>query len=240
VALSKAEGEKAIMTNTVDIFFAYAHTDEPLRNMLENHLSTLKQQGFIRSWHDQKVLPGQEWEQEAMLHLCTAHLILLLVSPDFLASNYASSVELKMAMERHTRGEAKVIPVILKPVDWKHGPLGKFQVLPLGGKPVTNWPNRDEGFLSVAEGIRKVVEDLRQIPLISLAKEKNSREQLHQRGIVETLAHHDEQGIQQAQQAMKLANAPQVSQSKYSIQIDDSKGIVIGDNTQVTQTFHEK
>src|ERR1700730_3208310 len=98
------------MTDTVDIFFAYAQADELLRNALENHLGTLKRQGFITSWHDQKILPGLEWEQETILHLRKAHLILLLVSPDFLASDYSYGIEFEKAMERHQRGEVTIIP----------------------------------------------------------------------------------------------------------------------------------
>jgi hypothetical protein len=230
------------MADTLDIFFAYAHIDEPLRNTLEKHLSALKRQGFITGWHDQKVLPGQEWEQEAALHLSKAHIILLLVSPDFLASDYSYGTELKMAMERHQRGEAKVIPVLLRPVDWKHDPLGKLQVLPSGGKPVTSWPNQDEGFLSVAEGIREVVEDLRKtsVTFWTKEKEKGHWEQPLPNASAETLADQDELAIQQSQQVLKQANSLQTSQSKYHIQIDDSKGMVIGDHAQVTQTFHEK
>lgn len=178
------------MADTVDIFFAYAQADEPLRNALEKHLSILKRQGFIMSWHDQKILPSQEWEQETLLHLHKAHLILLLVSSDFLASDYSYGIEFKKAMERHRRGEATVIPVILRPVDWKHGYLEKLQVLPLGGKPVTSWPNQDEGFLSVAEGIRKVVEKMRGSSTIlsTRVRDKDLWEEPLQKAPVEIIA----------------------------------------------------
>jgi hypothetical protein len=180
--------------------------------------------------------------QEAMLHLRTAHLILLLVSPDFLASDYVYEVDFKLAMERHQRGEAIVIPIIVRPVDWKHDPIGKLQVLPPGGKPVTSWSNQDEGLLSVVEGIREVVEELRKMPRSSLSKEKGQDllKQPLQKVSVETPDNQDEQGIPQLQQALALANTPQAPQSKYAVHMSNSKGIVIGDHAQVTLNFHEK
>ena len=79
---------------------------------------------------------------------------------DFLASDYCYDVEVKRAMERHDAGEARVIPVILRPVDWKGAPFGKLQALPRDARPVTEWPNRDQAFLDIAQGIRAAAEEL--------------------------------------------------------------------------------
>ena len=192
--------------DTINIFFVYAQVDEQLRKALENHLSALKRQEGITSWYDQKVLPGQEWEQEAERHLRTAHIILLLVSPEFLASDYVYGVEFKRAMERHQRDEATVIPIIVRPVDWKLDALRKLRALPANGKPVTSWSDPDEGFLSVAKGIREVSEALRKTSRSSLAKEKGQdlREQPLEKAPSEELADQDEQGIQQSPQALAL------------------------------------
>ncbi len=146
---------------TMEVFYSYAHKDEKLRKKLETQLSHLKQQGRIANWHDHKIGAGQEWANVIDEHLNTADIILLLVSPDFLASEYCYDVEMKRALERHERKEARVIPIILRPSDWHTAPFGKLEALPRDGKPVTTWPNRDQAFLDVAIGIRKALEEMR-------------------------------------------------------------------------------
>jgi len=145
---------------TIEVLYSYSHKDEKLRNKLETQLSLLKQQGHVTNWHDRKIGAGKEWENEIDEHLNTADIILLLVSPDFIASNYCYSKETERALERHERGEAHVIPVIIRPVYWQGAPIGKLQALPTDGKPVTSWYNQDEAFFNVAEGIRKIVEEI--------------------------------------------------------------------------------
>lgn len=142
----------------VSVFYAYAREDESLRSELEKHLAMMKRQRLVEDWHDRKIGPGREWEGEIDAHLNTAQIILPLISPGFLASDYCYDVEMKRAMERHEAREARVIPVILRPCDWKNAPFAKLQVLPRDGKAVTAWSNKDEAFLSVVEGIRMVLE----------------------------------------------------------------------------------
>lgn len=142
----------------VKIFFCYAHEDEELLNKLKAHLKPLEREGLIDFWHDRDISAGMEWEKAIDENLNTAQIILLLVSPDFMNSDYCYSIEMKRALERYSAGEASVIPIIFRPVDWKHSPLGKLQALPKDSKPVTSWHNQDEAFSNVAEGIRKVVE----------------------------------------------------------------------------------
>jgi hypothetical protein len=145
----------------IEVFYSYSHKDEDLRDELEKHLSILKHQGVIQSWHDRRIGAGREWEGEIDKHLNTAHVILLLISADFLASDYCYEVEMKQAMERHEAGEVCVIPVILRPVDWRGAPFGKLQALPKDAKPVTSWPDLDEAFLNVAQGIRAAAEGIK-------------------------------------------------------------------------------
>jgi hypothetical protein len=148
------------LAEAIEVFFSYAHEDEDLRDELEKHLSILKRQGVITGWHDRRIGAGREWEGEIDAHLNAAQVILLLVSADFVASDYCWDIELKWAMERHEDGEARVIPVILRPVDWEGAPFGKLEALPTDAKPVTIWPNQDEAFLDIAQGIRAAVEEL--------------------------------------------------------------------------------
>jgi len=148
-------------TTPIEVFFSYAHEDEELKDELVKHLSILKRQGVITDWHDREITAGTEWAAEIDTHLNTASVILLLISSDFLASDYCYDIELTRAMERHATREARVIPVILREVDWKGAVFGKLQSLPRNAEPITNWPNRDAAFADVVRGIRKVMEELR-------------------------------------------------------------------------------
>jgi hypothetical protein len=144
----------------ISLFYSYSHKDEALRKKLETHLSLLQDQGVISGWHDRRIVAGTEWDGAISKNLEESGVILLLVSADFLASKYCRDVEVARAMERHDRGEARVIPVILRSCDWHTAPFGKLQALPKDGKPVTSWKNRDEAFTDVAQGIREAVKGL--------------------------------------------------------------------------------
>jgi tetratricopeptide (TPR) repeat protein len=144
----------------IEVFYSYAREDESLRDELRKHLAILRRQGVITDWYDRDIALGQEWDEEIKGHLDSASVILLLVSPDFVNSDYCNDVEVKRAMERHDAGEACVIPVVLRPINWKGAPFGKLQGLPTDAKPVTSWENRDEAFVIVSEGIQRAVEAL--------------------------------------------------------------------------------
>jgi TIR domain/WD domain, G-beta repeat len=145
----------------IEIFYSYSHKDELLRDELEKHLSDLRWQKVITSWHDRRILAGWEWAEEIDNHLKTADIILLLISPDFLASGYCYSVEVQRAVDRHGRGEAHIIPIILRRVHWEGAPFGKIQALPKDGRPVRSWPDQDEAFFNIVAGIREVIEELK-------------------------------------------------------------------------------
>lgn len=148
----------------IQLFYSYSHKDEELREKLERHLGGLKRQGVITDWHDRRITAGTEWGEEINAHLNTADIILLLVSADFIDSDYCYSVEVTRAMQRHEAGEARVIPVILRPADWRGAPFGSLQALPADAKPVVTWTNPDEAFLSIVEGIRAVIGEPKRVP----------------------------------------------------------------------------
>jgi hypothetical protein len=139
------------------VFFSYSHADESLRDQLEKHLSVLKHQGLITAWHDRRIPAGHAFSKEIDAHLESADIVLLLVSSDFLASEYCYDREMKRAMERHESGNAVVIPVILRPCDWNDAPFGGLLAVPKDGRPVTQWPNPDEAFLDVVKGIKSAL-----------------------------------------------------------------------------------
>jgi len=151
----------------IEIFFSYSHEDEELRKELGKHIEVLKQQKFVSDWHDRKITAGSQWQGQIDEHLNSAHIILLLVSVDFLVSGYIKDVELRRAMARHRAAEARVIPVILRECMWEKESFGKLQALPPEGLAVTLWPNRDVALTEVASGIGLVIEELRQKPSAS-------------------------------------------------------------------------
>ncbi len=155
------------MESQLAIFFSYAPEDDHWRQELEKHLSLLKREGLIAGWHQRAILAGQEVAQAIDAQFTSARLILLLVSPDFLASDYCWGVEMQRAMERHEAGEAVVIPIIVRPVDWRTAIFARLQALPTEGEPITSahWHSTDDALLDVAQGIRKMVEALRAKPL---------------------------------------------------------------------------
>ena len=140
------------------VFFSYSHADEALRDQLEKQLAMLRRQGVIETWHDRRIGAGQDIDHAIDEHINRDEIILLLVSPDFLASDYCYDIEMKRAMERHHAGKAIVIPVILRACDWHHAPFGKLNATPRDGKPVTQWPDIDEAFLQVARAVREAAE----------------------------------------------------------------------------------
>ena len=144
----------------VTVFFSYSHRDEDLRNELEIHLSALKRQGVIQTWHDRRIGAGKDLDDEIDSNLETADIILLLVSPYFIASDYCYNVEMQRAMDRHSKGEARVIPVILHPCDWQQTLFGKLRATPTDGKPVSKFPNQHDAFLSITNDIRRVAEEI--------------------------------------------------------------------------------
>lgn len=149
------------MTNTrypLRIFCSYAHADDKYRRKLEKHLAPLKHDGRVSLWSDRKIVPGTSWRADIEKELEQADLILLLTSSDFIESEFCYSKELQRALERFAQREAMVIPLAIRPVDWKGTPLEGLQALPRDAKPVTLWANQDLAFADIARGVREAVE----------------------------------------------------------------------------------
>jgi len=145
--------------------------DEALRDQLEIHLSSLRRQGLISAWHDRRILAGTEIDQAIDQNLDSADVILLLVSPDFIASDYCYEREVKRALQRHLEGTARVIPVILRPCDWHNLEFGKLLATPTDGRPITKWPNADEAFLNIVKSIKAALSELGRIPVDKAPKQ---------------------------------------------------------------------
>ncbi|EOB6680555.1 toll/interleukin-1 receptor domain-containing protein [Vibrio vulnificus] len=144
----------------VKLFFSYCHKDEHYRDEMEVHLTLLKRQGIISTWHDRRIIVGSEIDTDISSHLESANVIVLLVSPYFLASDYCYEKEMVRAMELHESGDAIVIPVILHPCDWHGAPFGKLLATPTDGHPISMHANQHEAFSIISKHIREAVESL--------------------------------------------------------------------------------
>lgn len=150
------------MASRIQLFLCYAHQDEALVGELREYLGALRRQRFFDIYDAREISAGVEWAREIDRYINDAHIILLFTSQYFINSDFCFCTEMERAIERHQRGEARVIPVILRPVFWKGTPFGVLKPLPGDGEPVTSrrWNNRDAALFAVAEGIRQVIEEL--------------------------------------------------------------------------------
>jgi internalin A len=156
----KSNPMKDLTQSPLRLFYSYSHKDEEHQADLEIHLTLMKRRGLLETWSDRKITAGQEWEGEIDKELDRANIILLLISPDFIASNYCYDIEMKRAIERHEAKEARVIPIIVRDVDWDIPPLRKLKALPKDAKPVKLWSDKDTAWKSVAIGISTVIQEL--------------------------------------------------------------------------------
>lgn len=150
-------GKPDSASQKVKIFISYAHEDRTWVEKLEKHLAVLKRR-YVESWTDSEIMPGDSWNDEIRRKLHEADIILLLVSPDFLNSDFIYKEELPVAWSRHQAGQALVIPIIIRPSSWEQEEYASLQALPRGARPISQWPNEDEAFVDVVGGLRKVIE----------------------------------------------------------------------------------
>lgn len=157
-----------ISQNQVSVFLSYAHEDEAWLKKLEKHLSVLQRQEVISVWSDRQIIPGTNWANVIDQRLEQASIILLLVSADFLASDYCYGVEMKRALELQEAGQARVIPIAVRPADWKGAPFAQLQALPTNARAMSTWKNKDEALVNVVTGLRRAIEDLSFSPASSI------------------------------------------------------------------------
>lgn len=150
-------GNTALPHAKPGLFISYAHEDEKFKNELQKHFSGLVNQGVIESWDGRAILPGEDWNDAVKKKLGEAQIVLFLVSADFMASEYIKDVEIKKTMERHNSGLVKIIPVIVRPCDFKALPIGKYQALPKGAVPIIDWPSQDAAYMDIVNQVRKML-----------------------------------------------------------------------------------
>ncbi len=123
----------------MNVFISYSHRDAGALERLHKHLAVMKREGAIETWYDREILAGGDIDHDISVQLEAADLFLLLVSPDFLASDYCYETEMSRALERHDAGVARVIPIIVEPCDWQSSPLKKLKDMPRVGLGGSEW-----------------------------------------------------------------------------------------------------
>ncbi len=136
------------------VVISYSHKDEEFREMLDTHLTILERAKKIKVWNDRDLTPGEEWNEKIYNSIVAADIIILLVSGNFIASEFIWNNELPLAMSMHENGHATVIPIIIKSCEWKDAPFSRLQCLPKNGAPVAKWADRDEPMAEIAKAIR--------------------------------------------------------------------------------------
>ncbi len=166
ILLNREKEETAKPGRPLRVLISYAHEDKVFLNELEKHLSPLKRQGWLMDWYESSIELGSRWQEEFRLRLEEADIILLLISSDYVASDFLYSVEMMHALELHDAGQVTIIPIISRPTLWEDSPIGNLQALPTDGRAITSssWYTMDEALLDVMLGIQKVIEVLRTQP----------------------------------------------------------------------------
>jgi hypothetical protein len=228
-------------TRTISLFYSYSHIDEDLRRRLEVYLRQLKYEGMIDHWHDRRILPGTNWSQAIDEAIWTADVILLLITPNFLASSYCNDIELQTALERQKRGEAYVIPIILSPCDWQNAPFAHLQFLPKDGKAVTTWKTEEEGFQNVVQGLRRTIKHIKAPHRRSTPERQNQLRLLRRvqatwvEGVLEQSLH------QAAMIRLNLQERPDALTNPWQMQVQETHLApqTLPADTSITQIYDE-
>lgn len=143
---------------TTSLFISYAHKDSSYKEELVSHLKALERKGQINIWEDGAIIAGTDWDVTIKQHLAAADIVLFLISADFINSDYIDRVEVKEAIANHQAGKQILIPIVIRACDFSSfDQLSRFQALPSHAKPVSSWANRDEAWLDVVKGLKRVI-----------------------------------------------------------------------------------
>lgn len=149
------------VASALSVFMSYSHKDGTVHDHLASHLRPLERAGLILPWTDRKLVAGDNFGEEISHQLDGADIVLLLISVDFLNSSYCYEKEMRLALERHSRKECRVIPIIARPCLWELSPFAGLQALPHEAKAISTWPYQDEALVDVAKGIRVAAQQMR-------------------------------------------------------------------------------
>jgi hypothetical protein len=165
--LERGESMSQQSTERIEILYSYAQEDQEYQNHLEKHLKRLQREGTITLWHKYNITAGGSIKDELQAHLNSAHIILLLISPDYIDSDECWNIDIKRALERHKEEKAVVILILLRHVDYSKAAFSALPLLPKGGRPIASWSDRDQAFMQIAQEIRRIVESFKKTGRIS-------------------------------------------------------------------------
>ncbi|MBO9203852.1 MULTISPECIES: toll/interleukin-1 receptor domain-containing protein [Niastella] len=151
--------------SALKVFISYSHQDEEMKNELLLFLTPMQSAGLITIWNDREILAGDLWNEEIITALNEAQIILFLISSSFLASSFINKVEIIKAIQRYYLDRTiRIVPVLLRNCDIEDHiiegekyKIKDFQGLPANFTPVNKWPDRDDAWMDVTKGLRKVV-----------------------------------------------------------------------------------
>ncbi len=146
------------MSQPLRLFISYARKDVEYKDEFLLHLKPLVRKGVIKSWHDGDIVASEEWADEIKKNLETSDVLIFLISPAFMASDYINVNEIGKAIERHQKKEVTIVPIWIKPVADTDEFLDKFQSLPKDRKPVSQWSDHDDAWVDVVTRLKKLFE----------------------------------------------------------------------------------
>ncbi len=151
-------GERALLSLAI----SYAHEDEQRVDCLKKHLSSFRRQGLIDLWYDRYIDAGSDFKSEIGKNFNSADIVLLMISSDFIHSDFCYEIEMENALGRSEKGDAIVIPVILRPCNWEELPFGKLMAVPKDGIAISTFENSDEAYLEVVLAVKDAANKLLQ------------------------------------------------------------------------------
>lgn len=153
-------GGNLCMIKKMKVFLSYSHADEKYKEELDKHFAALKRSDKVETWNDREMAAGTRFDDDIKNHLNQDDIIILLISSDFIASDYCYNIEMQKAIERANNNECKVIPIIVRPCLWTETPIKDILSLPKDGKPISKYEDRDEAYLEIVSAVNNMINSL--------------------------------------------------------------------------------
>lgn len=144
----------------VNIFISYSHVDTKYCEEFKKHMIGLERSGLAKPWTDHKISPGEKLDEKISDSIRNTDIMLLLVSVDFLNSDYCMSHEFKKALEKQNKeGKPIIIPIITRACDWKGiDEIKVLKALPTDGQSISSFRDPDQAYVEIVNSLRKIIE----------------------------------------------------------------------------------
>ena len=154
--IPKVRRKQRMPEKQLKVFLSYSHADETYKNDLDKHFASLRRNGYVSTWNDRMISGGSDWENEIDENIKSADIILLLISADFIDSDYCYGREMNIALDRHDNAEAIVVPIIVRHTHLDDTPFMSLQAFPKDARPISSFADRDEAYAQIARAIQGV------------------------------------------------------------------------------------